>query len=143
MIAWLLVALAQEPTTFAPVPGEEVVGGKKLEGILIDEATFAELGRLRVEAAAQQDKLLAFESWKETQDSLFLSSLQQTQQTCQENMLNLQNHYDKALDKASKKDALQRHSFPLGVAVGVVASTAVYAAATRFYGEVLGPTSVE
>jgi chaperonin cofactor prefoldin len=139
---WLLLAtaLAQDAQEFRPVPGSEIVEGERLEGILIDEATYKELGKLRVDVKEQANELEAFEEWKETQDKVFVDSLTKTQKTCQEGMVELQQHYDKALQRAQKKDALQRHAMPIGIAVGVVVSTAVYAGATRFYGEVLQPS---
>lgn len=139
---WLLAALAfaEEPPEFHPVPGSEVVEGETLEGILVDEGTYKELGRLRVDVSEQAKEIEAFEEWKEERDQIFVDSLTKTQQSCQDGMVELQQHYDDALKRAQKKDALQRHAMPIGIAIGVVASTVIYAGATRFYGEILTPT---
>lgn len=138
---WLLLslALAQDPQEFRPVPGSEVVDGETLEGILIDEETYKELGKLRVDVKTQAVELEAFEDWKITQDRLFVDSLRETQQSCQEGMVELQQHYDRALEKTQKKDSLQRHAMPVGIAIGVVTSAAVFGLSLKYYGEVLRP----
>ena len=138
---WLLVSLAfAEPQEFGPVPGSEEVEGEVLEGILVDESTYIELGKLRVEVKAQVAEIQAFEEWKTERDKIFVESVTGVQTSCKDGMIELQQHYDKALAKAQKKDALQRHAMPIGIALGVVVSTGIFAVSARFYGEVLDPS---
>jgi hypothetical protein len=132
---WLLltVALAQEPQAFDPVPAD--VDGKA--GILVDEETFAELIALREAVKTKDVEIAAFEEWQAAQKDTLETSLLQVRETCEDGQDRLVAHYEKSLKREKRKDWLQRHAFPAGVAVGLVGATVAYLGATHFYGEVL------
>jgi hypothetical protein len=138
LLPW--TARAQEPAVFDPIPFDAQIDGVKYPGILIDEGTYQELGRLRVETKTQKTELQSFEEWKADHEQLMRASLEEMKTTCEEGQTTLTDHYEEALRREQKKDFFQRHGFPLGVAVGVVASTAVYLGAVHLYGEVITTT---
>jgi len=126
MMLLLLSALAfaqEEPQEFDPVPADVEVGGEVLRGILVDEKTYTELGELRVEVQRLEADIESFEEWKASQDIILEQSLAAIREEHAAGQERLTVHYETALKQAKKKDALQRHGFTLGVAVGVVATT--------------------
>jgi hypothetical protein len=139
---FISVALSQEPQKFEPFPADIVVRGVPYAGILVDEVTYAELGSLRQDKIVSQSKIQTFEEWKVSQDKIFATSLNTLTAECKEQQAALSDFYDEQLKIAHRRDALQRHALPLGVAIGVIGSTLMYAGATRFYGEVLSVDTV-
>jgi len=127
------LVFAQEPQVFDPIPAD--VGD--LSGILVDEETFSELGELRVAVATKDAEIMSFEAWQRSHETLFLTTMEEMQTTCEEGQDRLTAHYEGALEHERKKDFVQRHGFPLGVAIGVVGATVVYLGAVHLYGEVL------
>lgn len=136
---WLLLAsaLAQEPQEFTPVPVDVEVSGEVLQGILVDEATYTELGELRVLKREQEIKLEAhqdFETWaKEHLDT----SLTAVRDECATGQAKLVDHYESALKKEKRKDWFQRQGFPLGIAIGVVGTTALTIGVLHVYDNTL------
>ena len=145
MILLLLsVALAQEPQVFDPLPADVKIGTRTYSGILVDEATFTELGSLRVDVKAKEQEILAFEEWKKERDELFTVSLSTMKVTCEEGNKAILAHYDTALlaadervKDAGKRTFLEKHGFEMGVALGVVGATVLYLGSSYFYGQVL------
>ena len=131
------VALAQDPQEFLEFPADVVVEGNSFSGILIDEATYSELIELRVAVATKDAEIASFAEWRESQTVLFDTSLTHVQHACEEGQNKLVAHYEKSLERERKKDWMQRHSFPVGVALGVVGATAAYLGAVHLYGQVL------
>jgi hypothetical protein len=125
MIALLLttLALAQEPQTFEPVPVDHEVGGEVLRGILVDEATFAELVRLRTETTTQAVEIESFEAWQVKHEELFDQTVLDLRSTCDDGMTSMRKHYDGELERASKRKFFEKHGFPLGTAVGITVTT--------------------
>ena len=114
---------AQEPQQFDPMPVDHEASGEVYRGILVDEKTFKELMSLRVEVKSLSDEVVAFESWQDRQRDLFDQTVGSVRATCDEGMTSMRKHYDTELDRASKRKFFEKHGFPLGVAVGVTAST--------------------
>jgi hypothetical protein len=135
------LVLAQDPQVFDAVPLDAEVNGEVLQGILIDEATFSELVKLRVETTSQQQEILFFEEWKAQEDKRFTLTVDTLKASAAEGQERLQLFYEGELKRAKRKDALQRHAFPLGVAVGVVASTALTILVVNAYDNTL-PDSI-
>lgn len=135
MIALLLVSLAfaQEPMVFDPIPAD--VGD--LAGILVDEATYAELGALRVQVAKLEADAISYEEWRIEKDKVFYTTVTAIREESEVGQIRLTTHYEAALLAAKKKDALQRHGFTLGVAVGVVSMTALTVAVVNVYDKTL------
>ena len=131
------VALAQDPQEFLEFPADVVVEGNSFSGILIDEATYSELIELRVAVATKDAEIASFAEWRESQTVLFDTSLTHVQHACEEGQNKLVAHYEKSLERERKKDWMQRHSFPVGAALGVVGATAAYLGAGHLYGQVL------
>ena len=125
MFAALLsvLALAQEPQTFDPLPVDHEVDGKVYQGILIDEATFTELMELRTEAQSQALEIESFVQWKETQTALFDMTVTDLRSTCDDSLGRMREHYDRELDRSSKRKFFEKHGMPLGVAIGVTVTT--------------------
>jgi len=136
---WLLLtaALAQEPQTFTEFPADVEQDGEVYKGILVDEETYSELIELRVAVATKDAEIESFERWQASHTALMKTSLLEVRTTCEEGQQRLVDHYEGALEHERKKDWLQRHAFPVGVAVGLVGATAVYLGAVHLYGEVL------
>ena len=131
------LALAQEPQVFDPIPYDAKIDGKTYAGILVDEATFTELGTLRVAVKSQDGELLAFEEWKARQDEIFTTSMGLMKTTCEEGQQSLVTHYEDSLKAERKKDWFQSHAFPVGVAAGLVGATAIYLGAVHLYGDAI------
>lgn len=132
----LLSALAfaqEEPQEFDPVPADVEVEGHVLQGILVDEKTYTELGELRVEVQRLKADIESFEEWKASQSTILEQSLAAIREEHASSQEQLVVHYEEALKRAKKKDALQRHGFTLGVAVGVVATTVLTVAVINAY----------
>jgi hypothetical protein len=120
------LAFGQEPMEFEPVPADITdAHGTLLQGILVDEKTYAELGRLRAEVKRLEADVQSYEEWKAERGQLFTVTIDALKAEHEAGQQRLVDHYELALTKAKKKDALQRHGFTFGVAVGVVATTAL------------------
>ena len=66
-----LLAVAQEPQTFPPFPVDVVQEGVTYQGILIDEETFGEYGKLKVLTREQEAKLAVYQDFGELYDAQF------------------------------------------------------------------------
>lgn len=117
------LALAQEPQTFDPIPLDHEADGKVYQGILIDEATFTELLELRKEVQTQGIEIQSFVQWKETQTTLFDLTVTDLRTTCDDSLASMRVHYDRELDRSSKRKFFEKHGLPLGVAIGVTVTT--------------------
>jgi hypothetical protein len=138
MILLLLsLAAAAEPQVFDEFPADVVVAGKTYAGILVDEATYEELIRLRVSDDTKTAELKAFETWKAEEDARFTAALGLTKKACEEGQTLLVSHYEDALKTEKKKDFWQRQGFPVGVAAGLVGATAIYLGAVHLYGDAI------
>ena len=139
MLSWALLLLlpasfAQEPMTFDPMPADITDAHDiLLQGILIDEATFTELGQLRVLKREQELKIQAYDEYRATTQTLFDTSLLEIRTECKEGQDRLVTHYDAALTKARKKDFWQKQGFPVGVATGVVLTAVLTVAVLQVY----------
>lgn len=146
MIVWVLLGLSaqaqEEPQSFEPQAVDVQIDGELFRGILIDEATYAELGQLRTLKTVNETKQKTWEEWKLQNRKDFQLAIDAVKTSAQERLQSTHDFYDKELKKAGKQDKLQKHLFPLGVAVGVVGSTAITLGALHFYGKVLA-NSVE
>jgi len=141
MIHILLMSSVLAAPTFNPVPADVTVDGYPLSGILVDEETFSELGRLRTEVRAKEKELEAFTEWKASNDKIVRESLEAIRAQEEASRSDLIEHYETALERAGRRDALQKHGFPLGIAVGVVGSTILTVAVLNVYATTL-PTSL-
>lgn len=138
MLMLASLAFAQEPQTFEPAPVDHVAeGGVVLKGILVDEATYAELGALRVQVKSQATEIGSFEEWKAAQSTVFDKALTTIKEEHTAGQERLTTHYEGALKKAKRKDGFQRHSFPIGMAsgffAGVVVTTVLTVAVVNAY----------
>lgn len=127
------LAFAQEPQEFSPVPADVEVDGKLLQGILVDEKTYAELGELRVAVKKLEKDIVSFEEWRDAQIQVFDTTVTALKQEHEAGQQRLVDHYEDALKQAKRKDAFQRHGFTLGVAVGVVSTTVLTIAVLNVY----------
>lgn len=126
MLAFLAaVALAQAPQTFDPVSADVRIDGKTYSGILVDEATFAELGRLRVQAETNAAEIKSFEEWKAKEETLFTTTIGALHQEHLDGQKRLTDFYEKQLREEKTRDAFQRHAFALGLVTGFVGSSAL------------------
>ena len=132
-----LAVFAQEPQDFDPFPAAVELGGEVYQGILIDEAAFTEIGALREENKALAADVQSFEEWKADRDELWRTTLDAIKEEHEAGQAALVEHYEVQLRKDKRKDAFQRHAFPIGVASGVVAATVIFGLSLRFYGDVL------
>lgn len=141
MITLLLsAAFAQEPQVFDPVPADVKIDGVAYSGILVDEATFAELGQLRVLKMEQEGKLEAFADWKTWADTHYSQEAIALRSECVLGQTKLTDHYEDLLKTERKRNFFQQQGFSLGIAVGLVGATGIYIGATHFYGNVLQGT---
>lgn len=132
MIALLaILAFAQEPQAFAPIPADVNAGGETLSGILVDEETFMELGRLRVQAKSQSEEIEAFEIWKDRRDQIASDMVAAIQQQSKENIDSMRVHYEDRLRDAERRTFFEKHGFPMGVGFGF-ASAVVLSSVTVF-----------
>lgn len=140
MIGWMLFALmahAQAPQDFDPFPAAIELDGETYQGILVDEELFAEIGALRTEKKALEADVQSFREWKADRDEIWRTTLAAVKEEHEEGQAALVEHYETQLRKDKRKDAFQRHAYPIGVASGVVVATAIFALSLRFYGDVL------
>jgi hypothetical protein len=121
----LLTALcfAQEPQTFDPLPVDHDESGTLLKGILVDEATYAELLTLRTMAKTQAVEIESFEDWQAREEAIFEYTVTTLKSTCHDGMVSMRTHYDGELDRTSKRNFGEKHGFPLGIAIGVTVTT--------------------
>lgn len=134
----LSTALAQEPQTFQPLIVDHTdADGIVYRGILVDEYTFSELGELRLQARSLRSELSAFEDWKRDHEVLFTTTLDKLQAEHASGQAALTQHYEEALLKAQRRDKWQRHSFAVGVAVGVIGAAALTVGVFHFYDKTL------
>mgnify|MGYP003629341456 CR=1 FL=1 len=121
----MAVAFAQEPQAFDPLPADVEVAGTMYRGILVDEATFAELGRLRVLKTQHEEKIEAYQSFEEWSQQHLATSLTAVETECASGRTLLVDHYEGALKEAKRKDFFQRHGLGVGIAIGVLSTTAL------------------
>lgn len=140
MMLWVVCAFAQEPQSFAPIPADVRIDNKLYEGILVDEATFVELGELRVLKKEQEVKLQAFADWRSSTEAIRAKELESLRQEFKLGQDRLTDHYEAELKSARKQSFLQQQGFSLGLAIGIVGATVLYLGATNFYGQVLTAT---
>ena len=140
MIFWAAYALAQEPQSFPPMPADVRIDSKTYEGILVDEATFAELGQLRLLKKENEAKLQAFSEWRLATESIRAKELSALRDEFQLGQDRLTEHYESELKSARRQGFIQQQGFSLGIAIGIVGATALYLGATGFYGQVLTST---
>lgn len=141
-LLFAFLALGQEPMEFEPVPADITdAHGTLLQGILVDESTFMKLGELQAEVKRLEADVQSFEEWKAERDQIFDSTLQTLREEHEAGQQRLVTHYEDALKQAKRKDAFQKHAFTIGVALGVVGTTALTIGVLNVY-DVTLPTSV-
>lgn len=125
------------------MPADVTINGQTFAGILIDEKTYMELGRLRKADEVNTEKLQTFEQWRKEENVRFEKALGMVRDSCKDGQDRLVAHYDAALlsaderlKKASKRNFMEKHGFQMGVGLGVVGATAAFAGAAHFYGRV-------
>jgi len=137
VILLISTAFAQTPQVFEPQVADLAIEGKPYSGILVDEATFAELGRLRVLQTEQAAKIAAYQDWESFTKNNFSTTLEAVREECDTGQSRLVAHYEQILKREKRRDFFQQHGFAIGMAAGLVGATGVYLGAVDFYGRVL------
>jgi len=116
----LLPGTAFAQTTFAPVPADVEVDGVFLSGILVDEGTFAELGRLRVESRTFKFEIEGLEARQAALAGIWEMTETALRARHEEDMTAMQTHYSARLEDAYKRNFREKHGVEIGLGLGVV-----------------------
>ena len=118
-------AFAQEATNFDPVPASvEGEDGLTLHGILISEEDYIELGELRVQVATLENEVAALEEAQAAKEDIWLMTEEALRVRHEEDLQGLRGFYSLELERASKRTAMEKHGFGIGVGVGIIGTVA-------------------
>lgn len=129
--ALLLSALAAD--SFDPLPAQHTLSGKTYEGILVDEATFTELGRLRVLTRSQEERLSHYEDFRSWGLAHTDQSLTRLRDECDVARRELVQTHSANLAQMRKQRVLGDLGFGAGLVVGAAITTGVTLGLIRAY----------
>lgn len=137
---WVSVALAQEPMVFAPTPSDIEVEGEILKGILVDEGTFTELGRLRIEVKQLKLDSSSDAEFQEKQRLIYEEALSSVVIESKGGLENMRKYYDAELELRigeSKRTWWERNDGTLMFAGGFITATILGLSSVYAYGEIV------
>jgi len=138
-VLWSSPAVAEDAQAFDPIPASAAVDGETLNGILVDEATAAELFLLRSEVDALTIDLVATEDRLGRQIAIEKMTAEALRAHHDREMSAMQAYYMGLLEDNSKRTFRERHGFDVGIAIGVAGTVSAVVVAGYALGHASSP----